>query len=194
MSLKEQNRMLHILHRNDVSRKNITYVMKDLNDSGIFDDFISDVNNDDWEFMELMEAEADWLFSDISVEERLEALENIQKRKEELDNSRTPQYISDQEVRIQKRCRELIEKGIVEPDKSTIKNILKITTRYGRTPLHEAIFMRDIRLVRKYLRKEKYLEEVDNNGHTAMEMAFYEDYKEALVLFKKHKKKKKSRQ
>ena len=51
--------------------------------------------------------------------------------------------------------------------------------------------MRDIRLVKKYLELGKYLDKVDNNNHTAMEMAYYDSYKEALILFEKYVKTKK---
>ena len=50
--------------------------------------------------------------------------------------------------------------------------------------MHEAIAMRDIKLVKRYIENEEYLEDEDNNGNIPSEMAFYENYKEALALFK----------
>lgn len=55
---------------------------------------------------------------------------------------------------------------------------------YGRTPLHEAISLRDIESIKKYLEQGKYLKEKDHNGNTAYAMAFYEKYNEAIKLFK----------
>ena len=80
-----------------------------------------------------------------------------------------------------------MEKGIIsaddKPELPEVEETVRLTTRYGRSPLHEAVSMRDISLVKKYLKVGKYLDKVDNNGHTAMEMAYYDNYKEALVLF-----------
>ena len=94
-------------------------------------------------------------------------------------------------IKIKKIQKDFIEKGLIPPNKPKhIQNTsigLSITTRYGRSPLHEAIAMRNIRLVKKYIKKGDYLDEIDNNGHTAMEMAFYENYKEALLLFKTYR-------
>ena len=42
--------------------------------------------------------------------------------------------------------------------------------------------MRSLKLVKQYLKNGEYLEDLDNNGHTAWEMAYYENYAEALVL------------
>ena len=186
MSLWDQNKMLYILHRNGVSRKNILFIMNDLKTSETFgteNDF-EDEFEDDWE---LVEQKAFLLFeSNVSSKAKILALRNIKKKEEEFENTRKCQYLTDQEGRIQTKRKELIEQGVIEPDKLTHQKTLKLTTRYGRSPLHEAIAMRDIRLVEKYLKSEKYLDKVDNNGHTAMEMAYYENYTDALALFKKY--------
>ncbi len=192
MSLEEQNRMLYILHRNGVSIKNIIFIMNDLNRSEIFDESQGQIELiDDWEFIE---EEADWEFSDALDDDKINAIKNIQKKKREFNDTQRTQYALDQEQRVLDKQQELISKGIVEPNVSTFKIsygvTTKITTRYGRSPLHEAIFMRDIRLVEKYLKSGKFLDKIDNNGHTPLQMAYYENYKEALILFEAYDKKK----
>lgn len=157
--------------------------MNDLKESGIFNEDDSDIY-DDFDFIE---EQADWLFeSDVSNAEKIEALRSIKIRQEEYEKTRKSQYLLDQEKRIQAKRKELIEKGIIEPDPQSTLKSHKITTRYGRSPLHEAVAMKDIQLIKKYVKSEKYLDEVDNNGHTAMEMAYYDNYKKALVIFDKY--------
>ena len=188
MSLWDQNKMLYILHRNGVSRKNILFIMNDLKTSETFgteNDF-EDEFEDDWE---LVEQKAFLLFeSNVSSKAKILALRNIKKKEEEFENTRKCQYLTDQEGRIQTKRKELIEQGVIEPDKLTHQKTLKLTTRYGRSPLHEAIAMKDIHLVKKYLKSGKYLEDTDHNGHTALEMAYYDNYKEALLLFLQYSK------
>ena len=62
------------------------------------------------------------------------------------------------------------------------KKLLK-TTRCGRTILHEAVAMRNIKLVKKYATNDDLMNQTDNNGHTPLEMAYFQDYKEALIVF-----------
>jgi len=195
MSLHDENEMLYILHRRKVSRKNILYIMNDLKKSGIFND--PEVINDfseDWDFAE---EQAFWLFeSQASNEDKMIALKNIKLKQEEYDITCKSQYVVDQEERIQAKRKELIEKGIIKADITdppSVKESYQTITRYGRSPLHEAVFMRDIRLVEKYLKSGKFLDKTDNNGHTAMEMAYYDNYKEALFLFERYGKARKAR-
>jgi ankyrin repeat protein len=193
MSLQDENKMLYILHRNGVSREHIKWIMNDLKESNTFCDNDEEEYDDaDWEFLE---EQAYWLFdSGVSNSEKIEALRIIKVKQEEYEKTKKCQYSLDQEKRIQAKIQEMIEKGLREPDDPkpvSEKRKNKSITRYGRSPLHEAVAMRDIRLIKKYLKMGKYLDEIDNNGHTAMEMAFYDNYKEALILFEKYEKKKK---
>lgn len=163
--------------------------MNDLKQSSVFNDKDDyEYDDDDWDFLD---EQAFWLFNkDISCVERKSALEKIKVKQEQYDIRRS-QYALDQEKRIQAKIKEMVEKGIIDPDfdlEVSDKQLRDITTRYGRSPLHEAIAMRDIRLVKKYLKIGKFLDKVDNNGHTAMEMAYYDNYKEALILFEKYRK------
>ncbi len=165
--------------------------MSDLKESKIFRDTDDEDDFNDWYFLE---EQANWLFSNAPNSEKIDAIKSIKVKQDEFEKTKKSQYFLDQEKRILVKQKEMIANGLVPPDAPdpTYSTSQKaITTRYGRSPLHEAISMRDIRLVKKYIKSEKYLDKVDNNGHTAMEMAFYEGYKEALVLFRIYDKKKK---
>jgi hypothetical protein len=185
MSIQDENKMLYILHRNGVGRDHIKWIMNDLKQSCVLND--EDDYIEEWDFLD---EQAFWLFNcDVSNAERKFALDKIKVKQEHYDDIRKSQYSLDQEKRIQAKIKEMIKKGLREPDFNLEKpdgQLVESTTRYGRSPLHEAIAMRDIRLVKKYLKIGKFLDKVDNNGHTAMEMAYYDNYKEALVLFKKY--------
>ena len=188
MSLADENKMLYILHRNGVCKSNIKWIMNDIRESNVFCDSEDDNHEYDWDFLE---EQALWLFdSNVSSMERITALKKIKAKQEEYEKNKKSQYSMDQEERVQNKIKELIEKGIIDPDDESIpfedKKTPELTTRYGRSPLHEAVAMRDICLVKKYLKIGKFLDKVDNNGHTAMEMAYYDDYKEALVLFENY--------
>ena len=181
VALWEKNRMLHILYKNGVSRINVLKIITDLTESEIFNDI--EEEEDDWSSIE---EEANILFSNMDETKKIEEIKRIknEKEKEEVEEVQISQYRSEQEERIRAKQQELIDKGVVKPNLFTAQKSIKVTTRYGRTPLHEAIAMRDINLVKKYLKSDKYLKETDNNGHTPIEMAFYEEYEEALALFK----------
>jgi len=185
MSLTDENRMLHILHKRSVSRENIKIIMEDLKKSGIFEAY-DDYNDydDDWKYLE---EEADALFrTDIEGSEKIEIIRGIKRKKEEEENS---QYVLEQEKRIKNLRDKFIEEGEIEADPQIDdeENEIEVAviTRYGRTPLHEAIAMKDIKLVKKYIKNKKYLNKKDNNGHTPIEMAYYENCEEILELFEK---------
>ena len=75
MSLQEQNRMLQILHKNGVSRKHVKIIIKDLRESGIFDESEAD---DEFAW-DCIDQKADVYFSDLSPTEKLQALHSINK-------------------------------------------------------------------------------------------------------------------
>ena len=54
---------------------------------------------------------------------------------------------------------------------------------YGRSPLHEAIAMRNLDAIRKYVSEGRYLDARDNNGNTPYQMAYQEGYTEAVEIF-----------
>jgi ankyrin repeat protein len=188
MSVQDENRMLYVLHKTGVSRKHIKWIMNDIRQSCVFGEY-----KDEYEYEyedDFLEEQAYWLFNkNVPNSERKSALERIRMEEAEYEKTKKSQYFSDQEERIQAKIKEMVEKGLVKPESSSEipdKKLTESITRYGRSPLHEAIAMRDINLVTKYLKMGKYLEEIDNNGHSAMEMAYYDNYKEALILFEKY--------
>lgn len=179
MSLCARNRMLQFLHKNGSNRKQVTIIMKDLEDSGIFTDPFEDYQDDCF----FMEEKADIWFSDKKPFEKIAALKAIQEKINPEDEAKEIDYFLDIEARIRAKQNEYIKLGIVKPNSKIENENPRTITRYGRSPLHEAIAMRDLKTVKKLLKEGKYLTDRDNNGHTAMEMAFYESYTEALLLF-----------
>jgi len=189
--------MLQILHKNGVSRKRIKIIMDDLQKSGIFDDeeVVDEVDYEiDWN--EVDEENSMWILN-LGNEIKLDAIRNMnnEEKNDEFAQKRN-QFFYDNEKRIQAKMKEMEEKGLIglkDEDESDIgveeevvikKEQKQVSlTRYGRNPLHEAVAMRDIRLVKKYAQEGLYLDGVDNNGHTPMEMAYYEGYKEAMIIF-----------
>ena len=166
--------------------------MNDLKGSGIFEDeeFEEDI---DWEDVD--QESAIW-FSDISPKEKLEAIKSIRQQQEtqkwEKESSKLRnQFLYEAEMRVKAKMKEMEEKGLTDPEADVEEeSISQVTTRYGRSPLHEAIAMRDISLVKKYVKEGLYLTSLDNNGHTPEEMAYYEGYKEAIVVFDAYRSKK----
>ena len=193
MSLFEQNRMLHILYRNGVGRKNIKTIMADLTTTDIFTEELEDEFDD--ESWRLLEEEAMILFSNKARREKVKEIKILKKKQKEYEKHKMTQYDIEQESRVLKKREELIKKGVIDPDAKDPfedeKKDTKTSIRYGRTPLHEAISMKDIKVVKKYLQSGQFLDVLDNNGHTPLEVAFYEDYTEALILFDHYRKKKK---
>jgi hypothetical protein len=195
MSLIEQNRMLVILHKNGVSRKNIDTIMTDLNESDIFEDYLDEIQDDeDWR---LLEEESMILFGGADARTKIEEIRKIKNKKEELEKSQLTQYYKEQSIRVHDKIEELSKSGKIKPNDNRGKKTKKdkkyqdVNIRYGRTPLHEAISMKSIKLVEKYIKSGEFLEIIDNNGHTPLEMAFYENYTEALELFKFYENRKK---
>jgi len=190
MSMQDQNSMLQILHKNGVSRRNIVVIMRDLEKAGIFDDYIiQEENEEEWGFIE---EEASILFGNKGNSTKINKIRGIRTEREKIIAQKMSQYFIEQEKRIQAKQQELIKRGEIEPDVSDHLFVSEITTRFGRNPLQEAIAMKDLVLVEKYIKQKKYLNSKDNNGHTAMEMAYYEGYKEALDLFAKYDNKRKT--
>ena len=185
MSLQEQNRLLQILHKNGVNRENVKIIIDDLRKSGIFDEY--EIDNDfGWE---VIDRKADIWFSDLTQSEKLAAIHNINVNHETRSDSLRTYNSLNVEKRILRKIKEMEERGLVDPgDEKEIKP--RIAVRYGRTPLHEAIAMRNLPLVKKYVKRGLYLTCLDNNGHTPMQMAYYEGYKEAMMIFKTYQTKK----
>jgi len=191
MSLYERNRLLQILHGNEIKRDHINRIMKDIDKEKIFSDAPTDVY-DEFEFLEEKASEI-WFFTNKTFEEKEKLIQEINEQnlviiEREREKKRKTQDFITIENRIKNKRQELIDRGVIKEKipKIKFKINLKIT-RYGRNMLHEAISMRDINKVKKYIKIKEYLVMKDNNGHTPHEMAIFEDFKEAIILFKKNK-------
>lgn len=192
MSIVERNQMLQNLHHDKVSRDRIKFIMNDLDKSGIFIEPELEYEEDDLIFV--LEKESDILFSNLSASEKIKALREIKLKNAEHSQVNFGQnYFYINEIRIQEKQKELIDKGIVHSDYSKQIKTDVFYNRYGRTPLHEAIAAKDIKTIRKYARQGKYLSCKDNNGHTPIEMAYYKKYKEALSILGSYHNKKRVR-
>lgn len=183
MALHEQNRMLQILYKNGVDRKNVRIIMIDLKKSGIFDE--DEIQDDIW--WEEIDEKAISSFSEL---EKLEAINDIYIERIKESDHRQNKFFYEHEQRIIAKMKEMEERNLTGSDPDEEEPAEFNTTRYGRSPLHEAIVMKDIRLVKKCVKEGLYLDCEDNNGHTPMEMAYYEGYKDAMAVFENHRNKK----
>ena len=164
--------------------------MEDLDKSGIFDDIKIKAEDEDWFFEE---EKANIMFSSMPPAEKLKALRDVEERKKQADKAAEHgkfQHIINTERRIREKREQLIREGVIPPDPPSKKKKSTKITRYGRNPLHEAVDMRNIKLVKKYATNDEYMNQTDNNGHTPLEMAFHQNYKEALIVFEAVLKKK----
>lgn len=162
--------------------------MNDLRESEIFEESEEWDEEVDWE---LLDQQSDILFGDLDPKAKLKAINDIdignieeKKAKKERD-----QRYYDTEKRIRQKTKEMEERGLTEPESEVEEEepTPKPVTRYGRSPLHEAIAMKDICLVKKFVKRGLFLTDIDNNGHTPMEMAYYEGYEEAMIVFNTYK-------
>ena len=170
--------------------------MNDLKGSGIFDEdeFEEEI---DWE---KVDQEFFIEFSSLSSKEKQAAIKDLRQKyrqKQELTGESDKlrcQYLYEAEQRVKAKMKEMEEKGLTGPEgeakEEPVTPVTHATTRFGRSPLHEAVAMKDIRLVKKYVKKGLYLTSIDNNGHIPEAMAYYEGYKEAIVVFNTYKNKK----
>ena len=191
MSISERNLFIEILHKNGTKREYIPQIIKDLESINLFDDDYDYEDDPEWDFLE---KEASIIFSRTDKKKRLVELKKIRQEKDayfedqSLQNLRkTSFYMMNSDTRIRLKRQELIKLNILQPDKDDELEVAEashsVENRYGRSPLHEAIAMRDIRLVKKYVMQNLFLDVKDNNGHTPKEMAYYEGYSKALKIF-----------
>jgi len=161
-------------------QKRVIYIMRDLEDSGIFDPIEIDFTD-----LDELEMLADAIFGQSSKKEIKEMIKSIYMK----ENNEFVVNISEEQIK-RKRI-ELAEdsrSGIVltEEDLVEVKEIENngISSRYGRSPLHEAISLRDLDSIKRYVKENKYLNTVDNNGNTPFEMAFQIGYRAAIKILR----------
>lgn len=164
-------------------------IMGDLDKDCILDPI--DYNDGDWydELDTMSEIEFD--NSRTELEKKL-ALEFLQKPKEEQKEDNEDVITLESLKRIREKRRELAEhpeSGIVLcPDdfEDEDQGDIMMPNSYGRSPLHEAVGMRNLDSVKKYVSENRFLEHRDNNGNTPYQMAFQEGYEEAVAIFEEH--------
>ncbi len=191
MSVAERNRYLQILYKNGANRKQVSIIMKDIDESNIFaEEDIIDIYDEDDDFNRVAEI----LFSKTATkEEKMEAEKSLNEEK--LGNKISKKgKLKVTEAMILKKQREYIAANLVleddeDEEQEDFGSIdeqdarLEAHARYGRSPLHEAIAYREIEYVKKCIKEGKYLDAIDNNGHTPREMAFYDGWMDAVKLF-----------
>ncbi len=178
MGIWDRNLYLQIIHKNGANRKQVDWIMKDIDKDDVFNE------NEEDDIFDEIDALADIEFDETKTKEQKEREKKLlTKRKEE---SLRKGKLEVTEEMIRKKQQEYIKKGLLcEEDIDTVEEYNEkkvIGNRYGRSPFHEAIAFRNIELVKKYIKERKYLNSVDNNGNTPREMAYYE-WKEILYLF-----------
>lgn len=198
MSIAERNRYLQILHKNGASRKQVSFIMKDI-DSGFesggkeYGPIFQDKDTIDYSDGDDFDRVAEILFNrDTTQEEKIDAEASLSREILPKNTSKKGKLRITEAMILQKQ-QEYIEMGLVladdedecvdsEPgDKQDVE--LETHARFGRSPLHEAVAYRNIEYVKKCIRERKYLDAMDNNGNTPREMAFYEGWMDAVKLF-----------
>lgn len=190
MSLTERNRFLQVLHKNKATRKQIDWIMKDIDASEIF--FEPDDYEDDYEEVQFERAMNVVFNHHKTTEEKRLALQSLKTDKAVKKGHGTGKLIVTDKM-LYAQQRKMIAIGLVMDGSNSIEEPcgeqveLNGLTRFGRSPLHEAIALRDMKFVKKCIKQKKYLEAVDNNKNTPREMAYYEGWTEAASLLSKVK-------
>jgi len=175
----------------DGMRTVMAKIMKDLDKDGVLDPIDYRGVDDDFEDMDQRH---DIEFDDkITDEEKKIALEFLEKTQFLEAVESNEDVISLESLkRIRQKRRELAknpESLIVLTSDDYEENDLGedevMPNSYGRTPLHEAVGMRNLDSIKKYVSERKYLDSRDNNGNTPYQMAVQEGYMEAVKIFEK---------
>jgi len=171
----------------DQMRSTMTKIIADLDKDGILDpiDFKDDF--DEIDSMSLIEFD-----TNRTTEEKTLALELFKKPEKDLREENEEVISLESQKRIRTKRRELSKdprsKIILtpedfEPDDERSNDARVVVNSYGRTPSHEAVGMRNLDLVKKYIDEGLYLKDRDNNGNTPYQMAYQEGFEEAVKLF-----------
>lgn len=175
----------------DKLRDRIGRILEDLDQDNILDEINYDDNYFDWgdDLAEMSDIEFDEGRTD---KQKAVALEFLQKPKETRREENEDIVTLESLKRIREKRRELAlnpESGIVlddndfEEEERASKGEAVMPNSYGRSPLHEAIGMRNLEAIRKFVAEGKYIGDIDNNGNTPFQMAYQEGYEEAVEVF-----------
>ncbi len=174
----------------DKMREVLSRIMADMDIDGILDPIAFDDDGgwgDDLDTMSEIQFDEGRSDSEKSI-----ALEFLQKPKkvQKVDNEDTITLESLKRIReVRRRLAEDEESDIVldendlEPEERDDEEEVVMPNSYGRSPLHEAIGMRNLDAIKMFVKEEKYLDARDNNGNTPYQMAYQEGYEEAVEVF-----------
>ena len=168
MCIALRNKFIQIIHKNlsekDAEKKNrlkkIKKILDDIEQIGLFDELDYEYNH----------------FEDIEILADMVFCEKEEKRDEQILNVAS--------ISVERIRKKQVELGIKpSTDEEILAAEISDFSRYGRSPLHEAIAMREIDLISQYVKEKKYLLIRDNNGNTPQQMAIQENYREAIEIF-----------
>lgn len=173
----------------DKMRERIHRIMTDMDVDGILDpiDYSDDTWGDDLDTISEIEFD-----EHRTEEEKQMAIEFLQKPKEDRRDENEHHITLESLKRIREKRRELaknpkslivLTEEDIEPEDRDTDVVVVMPNSYGRSPLHEAIGMRNLDSISKFVEAGEYLDTIDNNGNTPYQMAFQEGYTEAVEIF-----------
>jgi hypothetical protein len=163
----------------------IKWIMGDLENEGIFDKVEYNDFEDADDFDEIVDAycrgdmtaqEATVVADDMIVQQVIMAqqatsLERIRDKRKELSKIEGLGIVLDES-----------DFGDID----AAEEITEIVYPYGRSPLHHAIAMMDLKSVEEMVKDKLHLDSTDNNGDTPFEMAFNQKNKAVLKMFEEN--------
>ncbi len=159
-------------------RRIVNRVIKDMDEINLFTED-NGLAEEEWQ---QLERTSDVIFSRATTKEKIEAVRKI--KIEEL------RLASDQ--RIEAKRKEILANDPATKKRLARNSALPISPkkrkyyydegRFGRSPLHEAVAMKDIAAIKKYAKSGEYADFLDNNHHTPLQMARYGGYEEAIKI------------
>lgn len=174
----------------DDMRGRIGRILDDLDQDNILDEINYD---NDYDWGDDLDTMSDIEFDESRTEEQKTIAMEFLRRPKENKREENEDIINLQSLkRIREKRRELalnpeslivLDDNDFEEDERAAKGEVVMPNSYGRSPLHEAIGMRNLDAIKKYVSERKYIEEIDNNGNTPCQMAYQEGYEEAVEVF-----------
>lgn len=187
MFLTTKNRLVKIYKKmpsivsmpEDKKNARLAKILGDLQMDGIFDEVMQE--DDALEEIEMM---ADIYFnSSISMQDKQKALNsyfNDSRENEVQTQDMVPAVLSSEE-RIRRKQKEY---GIIPDDvHETVIPVVK-KLQYGRSPLHDCVAQRCLSEIKMWAAEGKYLFDKDNSGNTPYDMAYFDNYQEAIDILK----------
>lgn len=187
MFLTTKNRLVKIYKKmpsivsmpEDKMNERLAKIYDDLQMDGIFDEVIQE--DDVFEEIEMM---ADIYFnSSISMQDKQKALNSYfnGSRENEVQTQDIVPAVLSSEERIRRKQKEY---GIIPDDSNTSLTNSAKKLQYGRSPLHDCVAQRCLSEIKMWAAEGKYLFDKDNSGNTPYDMAYFDNYQEAVDILK----------